>query len=99
KTIRFAEPNPVLLAKEAEIIFLALPHGVAAEYAVALLEKGRRVIDLSADFRLKNAAVYQEFYGHDHPAPQLLAKSVYGLPEIYQSKIKKATLVASPGCY
>jgi N-acetyl-gamma-glutamyl-phosphate reductase len=80
KTIRFAEPNPALLAKEAEIIFLALPHGVAAEYATALLEKGRRVIDLSADFRLKDAAVYRDFYGHDHPAPQLLAKSVYGLP-------------------
>jgi N-acetyl-gamma-glutamyl-phosphate reductase len=99
KNIRFTEPNAALLAKEAEIIFLALPHGVAAEYATALLAKGRRVIDLSADFRLKDAAVYRDFYGHDHTAPQLLAKSVYGLPEIYRSKIKKADLVASPGCY
>jgi N-acetyl-gamma-glutamyl-phosphate reductase len=57
------------------------------------------VIDLSADFRVKSAAVYQEFYAHDHPAPELLDKSVYGLPEIYREQIKKATLIASPGCY
>jgi N-acetyl-gamma-glutamyl-phosphate reductase len=99
KKIQFAEPDLASLAKEADIFFLALPHGVAAEFALALLEKKKRVIDLSADFRLKNAAVYREFYGHDHPAPQLLAKSVYGLPEVYRSAIKKAALVASPGCY
>ena len=99
KKIHFTEPNPAALAKQADIVFLALPHGVAAGYATALLEQGRRVIDLSADFRLKNAEVYKDFYGHDHPAPKLLAKSVYGLPEIYRSAIKKAALVASPGCY
>ncbi len=99
KSIRFTEPDPVLLAKQVEIAFLALPHGVAAEFAVALLDHGRRVIDLSADFRLRDAAVYHEFYGHDHSAPKLLAKAVYGLPEVYRSAIKKAPLVASPGCY
>jgi N-acetyl-gamma-glutamyl-phosphate reductase len=57
------------------------------------------VIDLSADFRLRNAAVYKEFYGHDHPAPELLGKAVYGLPEIYRDAIRKALLIASPGCY
>ena len=62
-------------------------------------QAGCIVIDLSADFRLKSAAVYKEFYAHDHPAPELLAKSVYGLPEIYRDQIKKASLVASPGCY
>ena len=90
---------PNLLAKQAEIVFLALPHGVAAEFAVPLLQAGCLVIDLSADFRLKSAAVYKEFYAHDHPAPELLAKSVYGLPEIYRSAIKDASLIASPGCY
>jgi N-acetyl-gamma-glutamyl-phosphate reductase len=64
-----------------------------------LLQEGCQVIDLSADFRLKSAAVYKEFYGHDHPAPDLLARSVYGLPEVYRAAIKDAMLVASPGCY
>ena len=99
RTLRFAEPNAELLARQAEIVFLALPHGVAAEFAVPLLEHGSRVIDLSADFRLRSAAVYKEYYGHDHPAPELLSKAVYGLPEVYREQIKKASLVASPGCY
>ena len=99
KSLRFSEPNAGLLAKQAQIVFLALPHGVAAEFAVPLLQQGCQVIDLSADFRLKSASSYKEFYGHDHPAPELLAKSVYGLPEIYREALKTATLVASPGCY
>src|SRR5882672_9916747 len=99
KTLRFSEPKAELLAKAAQIVFLALPHGVAAEFAVPLLQAGCLVIDLSADFRLKSAAVYQEFYAHDHPAPDLLAKSVYGLPEIYRAEIKTASLIAAPGCY
>jgi N-acetyl-gamma-glutamyl-phosphate reductase len=97
--LHFSEPNAELLGARAEIIFLALPHGVAAEYAVPLLQAGGIVIDLSADFRLKDAGVYKDFYTHDHPAPDLLAKSVYGLPEIYRAEIKKASLIASPGCY
>ena len=68
------------------MVFLALPHGVAAEYAVPLLDAGCVVIDLSADFRLKSAEIYKEFYAHDHPAPDLLKKSVYGLPEIYRER-------------
>ncbi len=99
KTLRFSEPKAGLLAKAAEIVFLALPHGVAAEFAGPLLDLGCQVIDLSADFRLKSPAVYKEFYGHDHPAPDLLQKSVYGLPEFYREQIKTASLVASPGCY
>ncbi len=99
RSLRFVEPNPELLARSAQLVFLALPHGVAAEYAVPLLQLGCQVIDLSADFRLKNAAVYKEFYGHDHPAPELLATSVYGLPEVHRDKLKSATLVASAGCY
>jgi len=99
KALRFTEPNAEVLATQAEIVFLALPHGVAAEFAQPLLQAGCIVIDLSADFRLKSAETYKEFYGHDHPAPELLKKSVYGLPEIYRTEIKQACLIASPGCY
>jgi N-acetyl-gamma-glutamyl-phosphate reductase len=99
RILRFSEPKAALLAKAAEIVFLALPHGVAAEFATPLLDLGCQVIDLSADFRLKSPAVYKEFYGHDHPAPDLLQKSVYGLPEFYRAQIKTALLIASPGCY
>lgn len=99
RELRFSDPNTELLAKQADVVFLALPHGVAAEYAIPLLELGCRVIDLSADFRLNSAEVYKEFYAHEHPAPDLLAKSVYGLPEVYREQIKTAQLIASPGCY
>src|ERR1700722_2175542 len=92
-------PHAELLAKQADVVFLALPHGVAAEYAVPLLDAGAVVIDLSADFRLKSAEIYKEFYAHEHPAPDLLKKSVYGLPEVYREEIKKSLLIASPGCY
>ena len=99
RDLRFTESNPDLLAKQVQVAFLALPHGVAAEFAVPLLQHGCQVIDLSADFRLDDPAIYKEFYAHDHPAPELLAKSIYGLPEVYRSAIKGATLIASPGCY
>jgi len=99
ETLHFTEPNAELLAKQADVVFLALPHGVAAEHALPLLDAGCIVIDLSADFRLRSAEVYKEFYAHDHPAPDLLDKAVYGLPEIYRDKIKKSVLIASPGCY
>jgi N-acetyl-gamma-glutamyl-phosphate reductase len=99
KEIRFTEPNAEVIAKQADITFLALPHGVAAEYAAPLLNAGCVVIDLSADFRLKSAETYKEFYAHEHPAADLLKKSVYGLPEIHREAIKKSLLVASPGCY
>lgn len=99
KTLRFTEPKAELLAKQADIVFLALPHGVAAEYAVPLLQLGCRVIDLSADFRLRDPSVYKEFYAHDHPAPELLNQAVYGLPEVHRAAISKANLIACPGCY
>jgi N-acetyl-gamma-glutamyl-phosphate reductase len=93
----FVEPKVDSI--DTDVVFLALPHGVASEYAPALLNKGIKVLDLSADFRLKSAAVYQEFYEHVHPAPDLLKTSVYGLPEIHREEIRKASLVACPGCY
>jgi N-acetyl-gamma-glutamyl-phosphate reductase len=96
-TATFIEPKAADIAADA--VFLALPHGVAAEFAVPLLKRGVKIFDLSADFRLKSAATYKEFYEHDHPAPELLAKAVYGLPELRREEIKKAQLVACPGCY
>jgi len=98
RQLRFTEPNAERLVQQAELVFLALPHGVAAEFAVPLLQHDCRVIDLSADFRLRSAGVYKEFYAHDHPAPELLAKAVYGLPEVYRAQIQGAMLVAVPGC-
>lgn len=99
-TLEFIAPDlDAVAATGAEVAFLALPHGVASEFAIGLLARGLRVIDLSADFRLKSPAVYEEFYDHPHPAPQLLEESVYGLPEVHGSAIAAARLVASPGCY
>ncbi len=96
----FSEPTmPALLESGAEYFFLALPHGLAAEFAAPLFEAGRRVIDLSADFRLRDEATYREFYGEVHGAGHLFAEAVYGLPEVYRDSIRKARLVASAGCY
>ncbi len=98
--LTFISSDPERLPEvEAEIFFLALPHGVAAGFAQPLLAAGRRVVDISADFRLREPEVYQEFYGAVHPAPQLLREAVYGLPEFYRDKIRTARLVAAPGCY
>ena len=98
--LKFIEPDmDAVAASGAEIAFLALPHGVASEFAIGLLARGLKVIDLSADFRLDDPAVYQEFYDHPHPAPELLKESVYGLPEVHGAAISQARLVASPGCY
>ena len=76
-----------------------MPHGVSVEYAKPLLALGLKVIDLSADFRLRDKEVYHEFYKHIHPAPELLDEAVYALPEIREEEIKKARLIACPGCY
>lgn len=96
----FTEPSvEVLLASHAEYFFLALPHGLAAEFALPLCRAGKRVIDLSADFRLRDEEVYREFYGEDHPAPDILKTAVYGLPELHREAIRSAQLVGSAGCY
>ncbi len=88
-----------IVASGARVAFLALPHGLAAEYAAPLVNAGVVVIDLSADFRLRSADVYQDFYGEPHPAPELLDQAVYGMPEIHRATILEANLIASPGCY
>lgn len=99
QALRFSEPSPETLAAEAEVVFLALPHGVAVQFAAPLLSLGARIVDLSADFRIKNPETYREFYGHEHGTPELLQDAVYGLPEIYRDSIAAAKLVACPGCY
>lgn len=86
-------------AGEAEVVFLCLPHGVAMEKVPALLEEGRRVIDFSADFRLRSEEAYRRWYGRPHSCPELLEQAVYGLPEANRARIAGACLVANPGCY
>ncbi len=88
-----------IVGSGAGVVLLALPHGVAAEFASPLVAAGLRVIDLSADFRIKDPAVYEAFYGEPPHAPELAQLSVYGLPEVYRDQIRGAQLVASPGCY
>jgi N-acetyl-gamma-glutamyl-phosphate reductase len=96
----FIESSIDLLLKcGAEFYFLALPHGLAAEYAVPLWRSGKRIVDLSADFRLRDAGVYREFYGEAHPAEELLPEAIYGLPELHREEIRSAKLVGSAGCY
>lgn len=80
-------------------VFLCTPHGAASELAQLALAAGKKVVDLSADFRLRDPAVYAKAYGAPHPAPGLLATAVYGLTEAKREAVRKATLVANPGCY
>jgi N-acetyl-gamma-glutamyl-phosphate reductase len=84
---------------DVEIAFSAMPHKESVTIIGGLLERGIRVVDLSADFRLKEPLEYPIWYGFDHPYPQLLGKAIYGLPELYRTKIGASRLVANPGCY
>lgn len=96
--LAFVEPNIELLA-DCDVVFFATPNGIAMETVPALLERGVRVIDLAADFRLKDANIWEKWYGMPHACPQFLAEAVYGLPEVNRDSIKTARLVANPGCY
>ncbi len=99
-SLHFIAPGIDKIAESgAKFVFLALPHGVAHEFAGPLLDAGLRVIDLSADFRLRDASVYAKYYDHAHPAPELLQKAVYALPEIRNAEINTAQIIACPGCY
>jgi len=91
--------DPDAIAKQADVAFLALPHRAAMAYVPALLDAGVRVIDLSADYRLTDPAVYQKAYGHPHEDVKNLADAAYGLPELFRDDMPGAMLVANPGCY
>jgi N-acetyl-gamma-glutamyl-phosphate reductase len=97
--LTFVAPDAASIADVADVAFLALPHGLATEFALPLLEKGVKVVDISADFRLRDPAKYQAYYKTPHPAPEMLAKAVYGLPERYRDQLAGADLVACAGCY
>lgn len=92
-------PDAPTLAKQCDVVFLAVPHGVAMEMAAAFHDEGVAIVDLSADFRLRDVAVFKEWYKSAHAEPSLLKEAVYGLPELYADKIAKARLIANPGCY
>ena len=84
--------------EETDFLFLAMPHGRAMERMPDLLVRAAKVVDLSADFRLRDAKAYESYYGVEHPHPEMLAKAVYGLPEIHRQEIKDAALVSGAGC-
>lgn len=96
--IKFISPDPSKITDSCDLLFMALPHGSSSEILPKILETGSKVIDTSADFRLRNPIDYQKWYNWEHPCPELLQEAVYGLPELHRKEIKKAGLVACPGC-
>jgi N-acetyl-gamma-glutamyl-phosphate reductase len=96
--LKFSDPAQVDLSV-CDVVFFATPNGIAMQQARELLAKGVRVIDLAADFRIKDIATWEKWYGMTHACPELVTEAVYGLPEINREKIKQAKLVANPGCY
>jgi len=96
--LKFCDPAQASL-EGCDLVFFATPNGIAMQQAAALLAAGVRVIDLAADFRIADVAVWEKWYGMSHASPHLLADAVYGLPEINRERIRCAQLVANPGCY
>lgn len=96
--LAFEDPAAADL-KACDLVFFATPNGVAMQQAPALLEAGVRVIDLAADFRIRDIAEWEKWYGMTHAAPQWVARAVYGLPEVNRAQIRSAQLIANPGCY
>ncbi len=94
----FSDPDDIV-ASNCDLVFFATPNGTAMHQAPVLLEKGVKVVDLSADFRIKDIAVWEQWYSMTHACPEWVEKAVYGLPEIHRDQISKASLVANPGCY
>jgi N-acetyl-gamma-glutamyl-phosphate reductase len=94
-----SKPDTKDIKAHCDVVFLALPHTVSMSFTPKLLKSGLKVIDLSADYRLKNAGIYEKYYCKKHKDTANLKNAVYGLPELYRAKIKNAKLVANPGCY
>jgi N-acetyl-gamma-glutamyl-phosphate reductase len=97
--LRMEDLGPVAAASRADCVFCCLPHGAAADVVPHLLGAGVKVVDFSADYRLSNPQVYQEWYGQKHSDPDRLGKVAYGLPELFRERIRGAQFVANPGCY
>ncbi|EMG36375.1 N-acetyl-gamma-glutamyl-phosphate reductase [Desulfocurvibacter africanus PCS] len=97
--LTITQPDIADLRENCDIVFLAVPHATAMDMAGQLLDAGARVVDLSADFRLRDPAVYQTWYKHEHSRTDILPQAVYGLVELYREEVRKARLVANPGCY
>jgi N-acetyl-gamma-glutamyl-phosphate reductase len=97
--LKFEDLTPAEAAKGCDVALLALPHKVTAAKVPELVAAGVKVVDMSGDFRLRDAAAYEKYYGAKHPHPELLGSFVYGLPELNREKIKAAKYVASPGCF
>ncbi|MCW3998346.1 MAG: N-acetyl-gamma-glutamyl-phosphate reductase [Candidatus Bathyarchaeota archaeon] len=96
--LKFVPQNIIELQKKCDVVFTAIPHGSAVNLVSELLEVGLKVIDMSADYRLKNPNDYERWYGWKHSNPALLKTAVYGLPELHREEIKNANLIACPGC-
>ncbi len=97
--LRYEKLESSHIHAKADLFFMALPHAASQEAVDSLIKKGKRVIDLSADYRLRDAKIYEEWYKVPHKFIATLKKAVYGLPELYRKKIAKASLIANPGCY
>ncbi|MEK7778600.1 MAG: N-acetyl-gamma-glutamyl-phosphate reductase [Pseudomonadota bacterium] len=96
--LKFSDPADAKLNK-CDLVFFATPNGIAMQQTESLLQAGVKVIDLAADFRIKDVAEWEKWYGMKHACPHLVAEAVYGLPEINRTQVKKARLIANPGCY
>jgi N-acetyl-gamma-glutamyl-phosphate reductase len=96
--LKFSDPSSARL-KECDLVYFATPNGVAMQQAAELLAAGVRVIDLAADFRIKDVGLWEKWYGMSHASPELVEEAVYGLPEVNRDKIRNARLIANPGCY
>lgn len=96
--LAFSEPDVERLAG-CDLVFFATPHGVAQASVPALLERGAKIIDLSADFRIRSVPLWERWYGQPHGCPELVQEAVYGLPEFNRARIRGARLIACPGCY
>ena len=94
----FTKPDPSIVSKDCDLVFTAVPHGAAMKLVSRYLELGVKVVDMSADARLKDASDYEKWYGFKHANPELLKNAVYGMPELHREEIKSARLVACPGC-
>lgn len=99
ETIVLEDLDVAKIAADSDVVFTSLPHGTSNEVIPSFVETGVKVVDFSGDYRYEDPAVYEAWYGVKHPRPELLAQSVYGLPELHRDAIRKAQLIGNPGCY